>query len=363
MSNPSPVKMQTYSVQPSVGSPFTIAVPRDWQSVELGVEARVDFGESDLLQPLAVYAPPEGGASVTVSARPKFAQGSLHEWAAALCRQDDLKVLHTTKDQIGASPVVICLGTKSDPDLGTLRACYALFEDGGVLYGLAAMGPEQKWEQLAPIMEQALLSFRLLDPKGPTTEAPVQPQAPYDELTYAHFATADTPDSFAADNPANKLDAANESERAPNAWEVNADEKWGAFDFRSIDGIVQVPFGWNISDDGKTGRLFDLANERVIALSWLAGQTDPRQAFEGILAPLKAKHPALEVLKGEFDGNLAVALSGMEWRGRAFRQIILLKQISARPEGLLKLELSAAPDDAEKLLVLARFILRDVRIA
>jgi hypothetical protein len=145
-------------------------------------------------------------------------------------------------------------------------------------------------------------------------------------------------------------------------WEVDAAGKFAALSFSSIDGIVNVPFGWNVNDDGKAARVFDLEHERVIVFSWVAGAKDADAAFGAFLEPLVAENPDVEILQMEFDGHPAVGLDGLQWHGRPFRRIVLLVDVPTRDSGLLKVELDAAPDDIERLLALARFMLRDIRI-
>jgi hypothetical protein len=358
----SPGKVVTLTVRPPIGSPFTIDVPSDWLVVPMGEDSQVDFATSDQLQMLAVYAPPSGSASASVSARPKFASGGLQEWMEAIAVMEGLTVVHLTRDSIGTSPAAICLGTRDDDELGPLRALYVLFEDGGILYALSAMVTEELWESLAATFEQVLLSFRILEPKGPTVERPVQAQPAYDELTYAHFALADTPESFGVDNEMNQLAPDQTDAQVPSVWEVDAAGKFAALSFASIDGIVNVPFGWNVNDDGQAARVFDLEHERVIVFSWLAGPKDADAAFGAILTPVVEENPDVEILQLEFDGHQAVGLDGLTWHGRAFRRIVFLVDVPTRDSGLLKVELDAAPDDIERLLVLVRFMLRDIRI-
>jgi hypothetical protein len=358
----SPLKAVTLTVRPPIGSPFTIEVPSDWLVVPLDEDSKVDFATSDQLQALAVYAPPSGSASASVSARPKFAEGGLQEWMEAIAVQEGLTVEYLTRDSVGTSPAAICMGKRDDEDLGPLQAVYVLFEDGGVLYALSAMATEELWKPLEPTFEKILLSFRMLEPKGPTVEVPVQAQATYDELTYAHFAVADTPKSFGVDDEMKQLPPDQRDPQVPSVWEVDAEGKFAAMSFASIDGIVNVPFGWDVSDDGQTTRMFDLKHERVILFSWQAGPKDVEAAFQAIMAPVKAENPNVRVLQMQFDGHEARGVEGLQWHGRAFRRIVFLVDVPTRDSGLMKVELDAAPNDIERLLVLARFMLRDIRI-
>jgi hypothetical protein len=352
----------TLTTRPRFGSPFSIVVPEDWLVVKLQGQ-EVDFEQSAEMELLAVYAPPEGGASVVISGRPKFPEGTLQEWMEMMCRQGEIAVENTASDSIGASPVLVALGTQETQELGPTKLIAGLFEDGGVLYMMSGMAAQEHWDSLAERLQEVLMSFRLLEPKGPTVEAAVKPMPSIDEVSYAFYATAETPESFGVDNELNRLNPDNPDERIPSIMEVDVDGRWAALDFPSIDGIVNVPFGWDVNDDGKTGKTFDLEHERVIELRWLPCGADLEMTFQSLLEPLRAKHPSLQHQRLSFEGLEGVLCRGLQWRGRAFEQVILLHDVPTRQGGRLQLTLSAAPGDVERLTLLASLMLRDIRIA
>ena len=122
------------------------------------------------------------------------------------------------------------MGTQATQETGTDRVLGVLFEDGGVLYMMSAMAAEGQWDALREGLQEAMMSFRLLDPKGPTVEAPVEPMPPMSEISYAFFATAQTPeglDGDASDGPGPAVVEADAGAPRHSTWSTSASSSCG----------------------------------------------------------------------------------------------------------------------------------------
>jgi len=367
--------------RPLLGSPFRVEVPSDWHAMELNSE-RVDFGACKLFQPVAVLGPQYAAVALAVCVRPKFVGGNVVEWLAELCADQAISIKHQAWTTLGASPVAVCLGTQ-ESEIGLMGIYAALFEDGGLAYVLTAMAPDQLWDSVAEVLEQAVRSFRLLDVKGPTMAPPAEwvaqqqgaasaasppasaPPKKKKRLSveeqaaqYVPFALADDAESFILLPGMEEIDTS----LKPNIVEVDADNKFALISFPAMDGMVNVPFGWKIKDDGDVTQLIDLDNERVVELSWLKEDSNMQAAYEGEVAAVLAEHPEAKCSMVEIEGGPALAIRNVEWKDRPFEQVTIIRDHRRIEGGLTKMCLSAAPQSIANLVELGQIILRDIRL-
>lgn len=83
------------------------------------------------------------------------------------CRREGFEVLTTRPQEMMAGTVIEGLARRTTADLGlTMRL--AMFEDGGNLYGLAAMAPTSLYPDVVRELSLALYTFELQWPSGPS---------------------------------------------------------------------------------------------------------------------------------------------------------------------------------------------------
>lgn len=367
--------------RPLLGSPFRVETPADWHAMELNSE-RVDFDACRLFQPVAAMGPQYAAVALAVCVRPKFARGNVMEWLAELCTDQAISIKHQAWTTLGAAPVAVCLGTQEN-EIGLMGIYAALFEDGGMAYVLTAMAPVQMWDSVAEVLEEAVRSFRLLDVKGTTMAPPPewvtrQQEAAGDAsppasapprkkkrlsieeqaAQYIPFALADDAESFVL------LPGMEEVAPSlkPNIAEVDAANKFALISFPAIDGLVNVPFGWKVKDDGDVTQLIDLDNERVVELSWLKDDSDMQAAYQAEIEAVLAQHPQAKHSMVEIEGGPALVIRNVEWKGRPFEQVTVIRDHQRHEGGLTKMCLSAAPENIASLMELGQIILRDIRL-
>ena len=264
----------------------------------------------------------------------------------------------------------------------TLRLYVVAFEDGGTIYMLMAYTPLLLWETGAPILLKIVRSFQLTHPKGPTmplvpaewqgeidkakqeeekASAPAKKETKPRQPDYTDFALSNNADSFSPTDEVNALLDGDSAVRVPEVLEVNLEEQWALLDCRGIDALAQVPLGWHATDDGKMVRLFDFGLNAAIEFTWLDCDKHLEKEFEAQLTETRAQHPAVEHCILDLDGKQALAMRGLEWKGRAFEQVILLHAVPRR-EGFLRIRASAGADDIERLADMAQLLVRDLRI-
>lgn len=377
MADAAETPMVTLNIEPPFGSPFRVVIPADWNQVQMD-EEKIDFSASRDFLPLGIYMPPASEGMFVVAARPKFATGTLAQWLEQACAEQKVTIEQTGETTLGSAPVAICMGTQKSGKT-QVRIYIAMFEDGGLLYSLMAACPVKQWESLAETFEKVVLAFRLLDPKGSTMPAPgndapekqsgkkakaAPPEPPPEEreATFADFALADGPESLAPDNEANRLDPSNPKDGVPSIYDVDNEGKCALMNFAPLDGLVTVPFGWNVNSDGTVVKVFSLENGLIVEFSWLEVAKDLDAAFQAELDAALKKHPKAEHCRLELGPETALALRNMRWKNRPFEQVIILKDIPTRESGLLKIAASAAPDDMGKLLGLVELMVNDMRI-
>lgn len=137
---------------------FALDVPADFVAHELPGED-TDLSDPSLSAPLAVLSSPVAAAVVSVAARPAYDDGSVLEWSTFLLAQ------------AGITPTSLMPGT-----VGSVRLDFAWVEDGGRLVTLNTLCPAQLWPSFGDVLQRALRSFELDEPRGP--RAPLAPGAP-----------------------------------------------------------------------------------------------------------------------------------------------------------------------------------------
>jgi len=150
---------------------FRATLPADWVAHPLTEEA-LAFDNPTFLVPLAIVAAPHAAIALAFAARPAYGDGSLHDWAWYLLRENGLQPSAVGTQAIGALPAIVGLAEQAS-DLGPMQIRFAFTEDGGRLLNVTLTSPvdfasiaEQVWSNL-------LRTFELEIPKGST--APLMP--------------------------------------------------------------------------------------------------------------------------------------------------------------------------------------------
>src|SRR5262245_43799076 len=108
---------------------FTVKLPEDWIAHELPDE-EPDFTNPAQLVPLAVVTAPHSALVFAFAARPGYENGTLHDWAWYLLKNNDLKPRAVGAGQLGQLPAVLGEAVQ-ESDLGTMVVRFAFTEDGG----------------------------------------------------------------------------------------------------------------------------------------------------------------------------------------------------------------------------------------
>jgi hypothetical protein len=175
------------------GLAFSVQLPQGWVRHELPSEDQ-DFTSPAVFAPLAVVTAPHAAIVFAFAARPRFDDGTLHDWSQYLLAQGGLECKAVGEHQIGMLPALVGEATLPS-ELGPMVVRFAFFEDGGRLVNVTLTAPELLADAVTGAWFTALDSFALADPRGPTVALfpPVQVPEPRPELDHAEAdATPDT---------------------------------------------------------------------------------------------------------------------------------------------------------------------------
>lgn len=136
---------------------FSCRIPDGWIITPLPPED-YDFSNPTVFVPLLIAMAPYGAVLYTVAARPKFDDGTVQDWAEYLCTQNNLTVSAMREARIGRVPCVLCDAT-ADSDMGVMRSRSLFLEDGGRLFNIQALAPQDIWPSVEATFAQQLGSF------------------------------------------------------------------------------------------------------------------------------------------------------------------------------------------------------------
>lgn len=145
---------------------FTVELPADWVQHPLPDD---DLDFSDPLRMLGLCAITATHAALVwaVAARPAYDNGSVHDWAVWLSGQAGLAPRTQGEGRLGDLPAIVGEGVLQS-DLGPLLVRWAFAEDGGRLINATLTAPMLLAGAMQPVWQQALETFDLESPRGPS---------------------------------------------------------------------------------------------------------------------------------------------------------------------------------------------------
>lgn len=147
---------------------FAIEVPPEFVTPDLPEEGP-RFEEPTFMLPLWLASSPVAMALVTVAVRPAYEDGTVKQWLEYLCREQGLEVRAIGAGLVGAAEHqrTAVLAEAGQEQEGTrLRFRIAAVEDGGYLYVVMGMAPEELWASYGEALAHAVGSFELTAGKG-----------------------------------------------------------------------------------------------------------------------------------------------------------------------------------------------------
>jgi hypothetical protein len=157
---------------------FSILRPAGWERLSPPADVP-NFDDPAVLEPLAGFSTPDRVAIALVASRPRYRSGSVEEWAAFLAQGQQIEIdsleVHTIRDH----PAIVVDGVQPT-ERGLVQVRVAWIEDGGRLFQVMGMAPQEAWQDHGEAIDRVVRSFRLAETKGPTAplERPTLPGDP-----------------------------------------------------------------------------------------------------------------------------------------------------------------------------------------
>lgn len=148
---------------------FSCDIPAGWERSPLP-PLDVDFSDPQVMRPLCLFGPAYATMFFTVAWRPLIPSASPADVLASLARSQGFDVGEVRPILHPAGPAAETEGTQRSGDHVT-RARFVFIEDGGRLFSLAGIAPAPLWPVARQMLESAVDSFRLLEPRNPTADA------------------------------------------------------------------------------------------------------------------------------------------------------------------------------------------------
>jgi hypothetical protein len=371
---------------------FTIAPPPEFLRAELPPECSppADPGQ---FNPLAVFMTPYAACVLTISWRPAFAEGSLMEWAQQLAASQEFQLRAMMPTKLQDRQAVEMVGLQQS-DAGLMHMRMIMLEDGGRLFMLGAIAPEQLWGSLEKAFDAAQRSFRLIDGRGcaaeiargypaaiapsdtagesarqqvgesaqpdqaapPSVDPPTHPptnspdataSAGSDDVRWADYALDDSPASFDPEHPYNANFRDKGMGLVPNVASIDESTKTGKLAFGSIVAFVTIPFGWHPFDDGRRAMVLCPAWDTSLIISRV--QATREQLFDvarHFYAEAQNENPTAEFVTTELPtkvGSLpAFILKGVD-NGKPFQQAYVFRANRAG-DAVLRLAINSTPE-------------------
>ncbi len=250
---------------------FTAQLPADWISHELPSE-EVDFSDPTLCVPLAIVAAPHAAIVFASAARPAYDDGTLHDWASYLLDHNRLQPSAIGPGEIAGVPALVGEAAQ-DSELGPIVVRFAFLEDGGRLINLTLSAPELFADTVRAAWFAMLQSFTLETPKGSRftpNQANVEPPAPTAIMTSAELAAialSDDASSLDPEHPINLRLRDNGAGLVPRVASVDLEGKSARVAAGALVGIVRLPLGWHVIDDGRRTLVFDAPGRIQVSLN------------------------------------------------------------------------------------------------
>jgi hypothetical protein len=340
---------------------FQIAVPSDWNSVDLPPED-LDFSEPVTFFPLFVAAAPWAAVILTVAARPGFENGTLQDWSLFLLDSQGIRPTAFSAAAIGGLQGFAGVG-QQEQDGTRLEVRFAFFEDGGRLVHLGLLAPEAISAPLEPVWRTALESFTLESPQGqnvpvgaglgmcpeptpapevaapapvvaaaePETETPqsATPEpsegAELTESDLGFYAKSEDLSTLEPDHPINARLRDQGVGLVPNLLEADLEAKTAKLGAGAIGAAIRVALGWHVIDDGSRTLVLDPDGIVQISLNVIPKEgRSVDQLLDEIQTEAEQSYPSPEFMRLEDSGISALAIRGIVVDGEPVEQIHLL---------------------------------------
>lgn len=350
---------------------FRIAIPRDWNPLELPTE-EVDFSSPAAFFPLLLAAAPWAAVALTVAARPGFEDGTLQDWSLFLLDSQGIRPTAFAPAAIGNVRGLAGVGRQQQE--GTwLETRFAFFEDGGRLVYLGLLAPEAISAPLEAVWTAALGSFVLERPQGqnvpvgpgagispepvPVTAAPREaesPEAPppepappqtiqFTESDFGHYAKSDNWNTLHPEHPINARLRDQAVGLVPNVLQTDPEARTAKIGAGAIRAIIQVAFGWHVIDDGRRTMVLDPDGKIQINLSVIAKEgRSIQQILDEIQAEAAQSYANPEFLRLEDGGIWGLAIRRIEVNGDPVEQVHMLTPWS-EDSAILRARVTADP--------------------
>ncbi len=344
---------------------FAVELPGDWQLHTLP-DDHLNFEDSTRMLPLVVATAPQAAIVFSAAARPAYNDGTVSDWARFLLDHSALVPSTQGLGAVGDLQALVGECTQ-DSELGPMCVRFAFAEDGGRLLSLSLSAPQMLAQAMLPVWQQALSSFMLHSPKGPTVR--VWPQAqpagaecgeggeggeggeerkessPAIEALAVH-ALADDAASFDPQHPVLQNLRDRGIGLAPRVLRTDALARCVTLASGAIVGFIDAPFGWHAIDDGQRLLLLDPGNEVQLNFSLLQRPEGGLLAvLDGIETQAREDHAAPEFLRLELPGALALVVSQIAVSGEAATQLHLL-QDGPSADLVLRCRITSTPERA-----------------
>lgn len=359
---------------------FSCDLPGDWVRMPFPAE-EVDFSNPLTFAPLLMLTAPYGTVVFTVAARPKYDDGSVEDWANYLCDANNLTVERMQEAGIAQSPCVLCDATM-ESEVGRMRSRSVFLEDGGRLFNIGALAPQEIWSSVESTFARLIGSFRLNEVNGlsaapmremradakvdltshgddTTTEETATPAVEKVEATPASVAATSEESNIALADDASSLDPENDMNvrlrdsgagLTVRTLDVDLKTKRATVGAGAIEAVFRVPLGWHVIDDGKRTLIFDKPGKMQISLNLRPGTKDEHfSILQGIGDELAAANPTAEFLKMMLGELPCLAIRKLPVDGELLQQAYIVHD-SRRPD--LALVARVTSDDEHMTLAM-----------
>jgi len=145
---------------------FALDLPADWIQHPLP-DDDLDFSDPLRMLGLCAITAPHAAIVWAVAARPGYQEGSVHDWAMWLIGQAGLAPRTQGEGRLGGLPALVGEAVLQG-DLGPMLVRWAFAEDGDRLINATLTAPMLLAGAMESVWQQALESFELETPRGPT---------------------------------------------------------------------------------------------------------------------------------------------------------------------------------------------------
>ncbi len=201
--------------------------------------------------------------------------------------------------------------------------------------------------------------------RGSSAYAPSAPKPtfkqPYHGGSDARALSLDgSPDSFAADDSANKKAVADGLGALIPVIDTDYTDQFVTARASSIGATIEIPFGWHAVDDSIRTLVFDADHFVEIALAKYAGTSDVKTHLQSMLDQQRAKQPDLKAQLNENpDGSVFLMMQNLH-DGNATRARAYVSR-ATDDGGSVIAQVSAAAQDIIRALNLSEVLFRNLK--